>query len=343
MCPRIVLIIIMIIIIIIIIIIKGVVNGGPAAQVWLKLAAWDDFWLAQLQAQGHVRVVQWVASAEALCARFNSSYDTVVVYDPALLASVNVAQMLASTLGRAIVCSPAQAPVVGAGKRLVPLGQPPYVWGTAAAAYAWALEQLYPRLASRLLAYVHPTQPIPHHLRDYLLQHGVFTFFATSDAQELAVAERVLQTVPANTPVLGFWGSNPTSGLDEYTGVGLAGSYGVLTVVCDWATNLSLLSGVLVNLTAVIGAYRARLAPPAPLPPRPDPTKVYLSMHVVESGDSPSYWLTRQYQVWNATLTRPPLPIAWGMVGLPDSFMNEQKRKKIRKEKRETGERVTGK
>jgi hypothetical protein len=182
---------------------QGVVNGGAHAEIWLALAAWDTFWLSQLELRGQVAAVQWLPDVATLFARYNASFDTAIVYDPALPASINVGQMLASVLGRAVVMSAETAETLAVGKRLVPLDQPPYAWASSVAAYEWALAELYPRMAPRLLAYVHPTTPIPHHLRDYLLQHRVFTFFVTSDPAELAFAVRVFQTVPPNTPILG--------------------------------------------------------------------------------------------------------------------------------------------
>eukprot|EP00051_Salpingoeca_urceolata_P020888 m.319128 g.319128 ORF g.319128 m.319128 type:complete len:366 (+) comp19702_c0_seq1:1103-2200(+) len=147
-------------------------------------------------------------------------------------------------------------------------------------------------------------------MKDYLLRNNVFTFFATAAADDMAMANAVLEAAPVGTVMLGFWGSNAASGLSEYDGVGLAGRHGIYTVCCALATNLSLLSGLIVDLVGAIAAYRLRVqcAPDVTY----NASKVYVAMQVVESGDAPGYWQYRQYKVW-ADPKRGTLPVGWAM------------------------------
>lgn len=316
---------------------QGLVNSGACAQqfnssIFLQLAGWDQWWLRTLNASLPPPCAgPPLPNATALLAAFGACADTAVLVDPAVEATFNVATMLASAMLRNGTARPlVLTPVTWAAARAY---LPPTLrvvdtaalgFSSNASAYRWALAALFPALVLQrpsrrpVLAYVPAFAPIPHHLRDYLLLQGVFVFFASADPEELAVAEEIMGRAPPNTPLIGFFGSSPVSGLDEYTGVGLAGQLGILPVVCDWATNLSLLGGLPVDLPATIRRYRARLPPPSaavrsssPVSGSGSPT-VYLSMQVVESGDSPSYWLTRQYQVWNDT-ARGRVPIGWGM------------------------------
>lgn len=130
-----------------------------------------------------------------------------------------------------------------------------------------------------------------------------------ADSEEIAVATSILQAFSTGTRVIGFWGSNPASGFSEYSGVYTAGLFGLLTVVADWNSNLSLLSGMDTNLTVALAAYQQRRDCSLPAL---DATKVYLAMQVVDSGDSPAYWQYQQYKVWDDP-GRGSVPIGWGV------------------------------
>jgi hypothetical protein len=289
----------------------GRLNAGPVSQVYLLLDHWDAFWLKHLEEQKTISSSP-VLSAEAYFARFADAFDKVILYDPGLPASINVATMMAS-LESAIVAAPSDAERLGAGKAIEDLAGR---WKTETEAYRWAFMELWPRMNQRVLACYHPTAT-RHHIRDYLLRHRVFHFWVnsaeaagrSSHREELAFVKELLAAAPVNIPVLGFWYSGLDKGLDEYSGVGLAGRYGKITVVCDWATNLSLLSGISVDMPSIVQQYRQRLRPPET---SLDADKVYIAYHVLESGDSPSYLQTRQHEVW-ADPRRGQIPINWAM------------------------------
>jgi len=79
--------------------------------------------------------------------------------------------------GAAIVASASVSPQLLVGKTVHRLaGQ----FLSNASAYEWALANLAPQMSRDVIAYVHPNNPIPHHLRDYLVQQRVFTFWAST-------------------------------------------------------------------------------------------------------------------------------------------------------------------
>lgn len=292
---------------------QGQVNSGELSEVFLIIGHWDLFWRTQLAEQGHVAQSAEI-TLDKYFEKYADRYDTVIVYDPAVPASVNVATMMAS-LQRAIVIAPGDIERFGKGKKVEDLAGR---WTTNAEAYYWALGELWPKMNHGLLACYQPTD-IGHHMRDYFIRHKVFHFWVTGEAaadqkvshyqKEMIMLERILETAPVNIPVIGWWGSVVDLGANEYGGVGEAGEYGKFTVACDFASNLSLLGGVPVDLDAAVCAYRQRLDRPA-VPLQDD--RIYIAFNIVEAGDSPSYMQNRQFEVW-ADPRRGEVPISWAM------------------------------
>ena len=292
---------------------QGQVNSGERSEVFLVNGHWDPFWRTQLEKQGHVKQFRDLTLDEYF-AKYSDRYDTVIVYDPAVPASVNVATMMAS-LERAIVVAPGDAGRFGKDKKVEDLAGR---WATNAEAYYWALGTLWPKMNHGVLACYQPTD-IGHHMRDYFIRHKVFHFWVTGEAaadqkvshyqNEMIMLERILETAPVDIPVIGWWGSGVDLGANEYGGVGTAGEYGKFTVACDFASNLSLLCGVPVDLDAAVRDYRQR--DPRPLPVLHN-DKIYIAFNIVEAGDSPSYLQNRQFEVW-ADPRRGEVPINWAL------------------------------
>jgi hypothetical protein len=287
---------------------QGLVNRGDSASLYLITGEWDRFWLKHLLEAKYIERVEVLRPEEAV-RRHAGLIRRIFVYDPAVPATINIATMLASL----------ENGVVAAADTVAEWGMDAEVedlrgrWPGDAAAYAWAFENLWPRMNTRLLAVYHPVA-CRHRLRDYLVAHRVFTIWVTAEdqpghAEQKAVLLNLLAASAPNIPVIGFWYSGADRGLDEYTGVGLAGEYGKITVVADHSSNLSLLSGVPADTEAAVRAYRQRLATP---PETVDPGAVYLCIDIVESGDAPVYLQAVQHTVW-AEPERGALPINWSM------------------------------
>jgi hypothetical protein len=285
---------------------QGQVNR-ESGRLYVLLSEPDEFWLEQLQAKGYVANTR-ALDADALFAHYRAAYETVFVHDPAVPASINVATMLAS-LERGIVAAPNNLEMLAKDKRVTDLrGR----WSSNAEAYAWAFEELYPRMNPGILASYHPTGS-HHGLRDYLVQRKVFHFWVTAEGQpghkeEMDLLKRILKNTPVNIPVLGFWYSGADKGIEEYTGVGLAGEHGKITVVADHSTNLSFLSGVHVKLEKAVQDYRARVE--AHPDPAFSPEKTYLCIDIVESGDAPVYVQHVQHLRWREK-ARGDMPVNW--------------------------------
>lgn len=157
---------------------QGLINRGAESRVYLLLAEWDVFWLRELEETGAISKTNSL-SPEAFFQKYRETYDSVIVYDPALPATMNIAVMMAS-LSEAVVLAPDHEAWFSAGKSTENLcGQ----WATNTAAYEWAFETLWPKMNQRLLACYHPTAT-QHHMRDYFVRHRVFHFWVTSEERE---------------------------------------------------------------------------------------------------------------------------------------------------------------
>lgn len=295
---------------------QGQINAGPQAKVFVvtrdpKVNTDDFIWLDWYKQRRYIQNTNLLTPGQFFL-KYDSQYDKVIVYDPYLPASINIATMMAS-LEKAIVVSPRDMGRLSRDKEVEDLSGR---WKSNLQAYEWAYKNLRPKMNPSLLATYHPTFNT-HHLRDYLIRNRVFTFWVTgknveneiiSDYEsERAFVEKVLANSPDNIPVIGWWGAVPDEGLSEYTAVGLAGKYGKLTYGCDWSTNLTVHSGIEVDIPAMALKWSAQQDRSVP---ELDESKVYLTYVIVESGDAPGYWLDVEHAVWSDP-QRGSVPVGW--------------------------------
>ena len=193
---------------------QGLANAGESTRVFLRLFERQDFWLEETLRRKHIRQIHPL-SLDDYWIKYLPRAKKVVVYDPDLPATINIATMVAA-VEQGFVVAPGMLDRFAASHEAIDLrGR----WHANTEAYTWAFEHLWPRMNHRLLAVYHPTHT-NHHLRDYLVQNRVFTFWITgpktaktpiSDhAKEKAFAERVLAATKPNIPVIGWWDDRPT-------------------------------------------------------------------------------------------------------------------------------------
>lgn len=264
----------------------------------------DPFWLDWMLKKGYVTGVERVDPWK-LVDRFRSEFSGAVVIDPELSASVNVATMLAG-VHKLAVCTPEIAVKVGLPIEYDLRGK----WKTNAEAYTWALDNLYPKLNRRILCSLYP-YAAGGWLRDYLIQHKVFTFWipGKDDSDRRGATDKDQQVIgdalhrwPTNIPVIGFWFAGDQVGINEYGGLVFAGEQGKFTVVYDWATNTSVHSGITVQAKV----FRQKHAPKLRL----DRSKTYVMLTQFESGDAPFYWERCQVADWRDK-ARGTFPMGW--------------------------------
>jgi len=308
---------------------QGHINSGELSEVCLLLWREEEndntsssFWLEWFKRKGYIRDTRSL-SLEQYFHKYAEHYDKVIVYDPNLPATINIATMIGS-VENGIVVAPRDVQRFGRGKLIENLGGR---WKNNISAYEWAFDNLWPRMNHRILSCQHPTFA-DHHLRDYLVRHKVFQFWVTgknvednkiSDYEtELAFAEKLFKMTHPNTPLVGWVGTDENDdGLTEYHGVELASRYGHFTVGSNWGVNLSLMSGITIDIEQMVSSYHNRVKHNCP---KLQCDKVYLSFVIQESGDSPIYWKSVQKRIWDDP-KRGQIPIAWTL-GLSVFEMN---------------------
>jgi hypothetical protein len=306
---------------------QGHVNAGESSrlcyEVWTKESGNTPqrFWLEYFKTKGYIEGVNQL-TVEQCIDKYQSFYDKVIVYDPALPVTINIATMIGS-VEEGIVTSSEKAQIFAAkyGKQIVDLtGR----WKSNIEAQEWALDTLWPKMNHSVLACQHPTFA-DHHLRDYLIRHRVFQFWVTgknaedndtSDYEiEKSFAERLFAMTEPNIPLIGWIdGGGDDHGLTEYYGVGLAGRYGKVMLGSNWGINLSFQGGINVDFEAMTADYRARdIKKTVKL----EDDKVYVALAVQESGDAPIYWECVQKKVWDDP-GRGRIPFGWSIA--PGAF-----------------------
>ncbi len=262
----------------------------------------DASWLNWMRRNGWVRRTVSLSSPREMLTRYRAVYRGVVVTDPANPATKNVACMLASVEG-ALVASPR----IAAELKLPVVADLRGRWKTSVQAYRWAFDNLWPRLNHHVIACSWPDHI---GLRDYLVQHRVFTFWLSgpidgarpyADAPgELRLMEELLARMPTNIPVLSYPWAARDVGIGEGPGVTLFAEFAKYLVGSINCSNLSVHSGIRLP----------RLATHTPPAPRLQPRKVYLAIVMSDGDNLPVLTVNNFPQLWKEPL-RGSLPISW--------------------------------
>nr|WP_079101949.1 GxGYxYP domain-containing protein [Carbonactinospora thermoautotrophica] len=232
----------------------------------------------------------------ALVARYRAELRGLVVPDPAVPATRNLATTFAG-LHDALVAAPAH---------LERLTSPPYSlpvladlrgrFADNAAAYAWAVAELWPRATHRMLVGLDHAG-FHGYLREYAVANRAFVWWGNpAVAAERTLLGRLLADLPPNSPYLGWW---PADVAGESDGTELVSRHSGYVVAADWSLNLS-----------VFGGVRAPVRPeqpPLPVPPLRD--RVYVTFTVTD-GDNLQYNQHRMRVLWDDP-ARGQVPLNW--------------------------------
>lgn len=265
----------------------------------------DEFWLAWMLKNGYVKAVKRVDVWE-LPSIFRSELNGAVITDPKLPASVNVATAV-SGVRQFAICTPEIAAKAHLPIKADLRGR----WRASQEAYSWAISHLGKDMSKQVLCSLQPYVGAGW-LRDYLVQHKVFTFWIAgkNDKDRIGAADddeafirSALRKWPANIPIMGFWSAGEeNAGVSEYGGLVLGGESGKFTVVSDWLANASVHSGVRVPASVFKQKPEKKL--------KLNKSKVYVSIVQYESGDCPWYWERIQYKDWQDP-ARGTFPMGW--------------------------------
>jgi hypothetical protein len=241
------------------------------------------------------------AALLTLLDQYYSELAGLIVYDPALPDTINVATTLAGQR-HGIVVSPTQAEQFAASYQLsVLVDLRIYGWTSRLQAYRWAYEHLLPAASLKFVAGLDPR--ITGGLRSYVVATNTFVywldsqhplaFWRSEQASERALLRKILAAYPAGTVHLGWF-------RNESSGVNLTSRSAISVLASDYFSNLEVWS-----------ATQARSFDPVPIEETPPvcEDKIYLSF-TISDGDNLQFTQHRLLRLWQHEL-RGSLPIGW--------------------------------
>ncbi|MBM3475824.1 MAG: hypothetical protein FJX75_21360 [Armatimonadetes bacterium] len=276
----------------------------------------DERWLTWLKERGDIDSVRRVEDPPSLLQEFRDAYRGVVVTDPFVPATANVATMIASTEGL-LIASPRLANQLNLSVRCNLQNR----WPTNAAAMQWAVDTLWPKLNHHVLAYNAPDWPF---LIDYLVAHKAFSFWITGPVDgaspagqplaEQLVIERLLAKAPPNIGCLGAPYNGVGVGTGEGPGVTLLTRYAKFLAWSAQNANLTVHSAA----ASLPSPFRRGAGGEASLSPllkeggQGGRDAVYLTL-LISDGDAPINWYSFfAARYWDDPL-RGTFPLTWSV------------------------------
>jgi hypothetical protein len=292
---------------------QGFINREQP-RVYLAYDRLDELWLDWLRERGDVREINWV-EPRTIYEKFLPLARGLVVTNPHLPASINVATMLAS-LEDWLPVMPHLLPQFPAMKVALDLGEKK--WKKNIEAYRWFFSNHGARMSRRLCAHYDPGQ---FELRDYFVQFKVPMIWishpddakrspAASSAEETQFAHEFFGNLPPNLPCMGWW----DSGLGGEVGCGENGPYSGMDIISQHAKfevctafdgfgrgvgNLSVHSGTSAN-------FRQKPAPPSP---KLESGKVYYA-YTRTDGDGMNFYRQVYRDLWDQP-DHGKVPVGW--------------------------------
>ncbi len=283
-------------------ILAGLVNRTQPS-VYLLLTDDDAYWLTQAFSAIPQQTIPGSGNAalDALLATYHHVVQGLIIYDPVLLDTVNIATTLAGQR-EALVVSPTLAQLLQKSYTLpVLVDLRLYGWRTRLQAYSWAQQHLLSESSSHLLAGLDPNALAG--LRSFLVATRTFVYWLDSHKywpelhcsllSERNVMQGIIRSFPPGAAHLGWF-------IDEGSGVSLTSLAAMPVVASDYFNNLEVWAAVQPQVLA------APIRRPA-LPPIEN--KVYLSF-TISDGDNLQYMQHRMLRLWNDSV-RGSLPIGW--------------------------------
>lgn len=212
---------------------QGVV-AKTEPRLYLRVACeeHDQFWLDKMEEYYGI-TNETAYDPWALVDEFAEEINGLIVYDPDLPGTVDIATTLAGIHSGLVVAPDLLAQVEAHGLSVIQDLRGAFV--DNAELNEWALDNLWPDANQGILCFLRPDLTP---LRDYLVRNNIMTFYLDPHRpDERVVLERVLNETPPNIPILGW-------AVDELMGVMLFSEAAKFHVPCDMTSNLSVTSGL---------------------------------------------------------------------------------------------------
>ena len=226
-----------------------------------------------------------------LITKYRPEISGLIVYDPAQIHTVNLATMLAKER-KALIASPLLLDRLTAAPYNLPIlldlrGQ----FTNKLQVYETIFDKYWPKLDHRLLIGLNPDAHKAA-LREYATALGAGVIWLDPKiAGESELLNKFLASMPAGSNFMGWWP-------EEEPGVTRASTFGISTIASDWATNLTVHSGM------------PRTVNIKPIPPKPAlQNKIYVAF-ILSDGDNLQYVEHLMRKLWNNP-DRGSVPIGW--------------------------------
>lgn len=268
---------------------KGIVNRTKPRIFSYEGDAFAEGQYTWLQSLG----LNWSEPADKweLITKYRSELSGLIVYDPSQIHTVNLATILAKDR-KALIASPTLLARLNAAPYNLPVlldlrGQ----FSSKLQVYQTIYNTYWPNLDHRLLIGLNPDIHKAA-LREYATALGAAVIWLDPEVSaESQLLNSFLSSMPAGANYMGWWP-------EEAPGVERASTYGIATIASDWATNLTVHSGM------------PRTVNTKPIPPKPAlQNKIYVAF-ILSDGDNLQYVEHLMRKLWSNP-DRGTVPIGW--------------------------------
>ena len=268
---------------------KGIVNRTQPRIFSYEGDAFAEGQYTWLQSLG----LSWSQPADKwdLITKYRSEINGLIVYDPAQTATINLATVLAKDR-KALIASPLLLSKLTAAPYNLPIvldlrGQ----YTSKLQVYQALYNTYWPGIDHRILIGLNPDVHKAA-LREYATALGAATIWLDPDVTgESDLLNNFLSSMPAGSNFMGWWPN-------EQPGVQRTSTYGITTIASDWATNLTMHSGM------------PRTINIKPAPPKPAlQNKIYVAL-ILSDGDNLQYVEHLFRKLWGNS-DRGSVPMGW--------------------------------
>ncbi len=286
----------------------GLVNR-PQPKVYLIMGEDETFWLKEVFGDIPQNVISATGDAAlgVLLDTYHSNVKGVVIYDPGLNDTINIATMIAAQQD-GIVVSPAQASALQDKYHFSVLTDlRTHGWKSRLQAYHWAFQNLRDGCSSRLVAgidtgimglrsFLVATRTFIYNLdsRDYL--PSPVSLMTDGLLSERELMRQILNSFPSGATHLGWFP-------DESSGVNLTSQAAMTVLATDHFSNLEVWTAAQITsaMPVVTSSREDELSPTA--------NTVYVSF-TISDGDNLQYCQHRMKNLWRDS-ARGVVPIGW--------------------------------
>lgn len=284
----------------------GLINR-PMPRVYLISCDEDEFWLNTLLGSVPKETSPSTGDGvlDGLLIPFRSVFQGMIIYDPNVPDTINVATTLAGQRN-GIVVNLAQAQDLQQAytmRTLVDLRS--YQWSNGTQAYAWAIQNLLPTSALRVVGGLNSN--IATGVRSFLVATGAFVYWLDSRhfwpnipnsmQSDRDMMQQIFKAFGPEAVHMGWF-------IDESSGVTLTSDAAIPVLASDFLTNLEVWTAIQPNPTSIKQVQHPQAVPTV------DTNKVYISF-TVSDGDNLQYMQRKMLRLWRDPGHDGSFPLGW--------------------------------